>query len=167
MTSDEDAPDAEGGAHVPDLLAVVQHDSPVLAALFDPQGVLRHANRAFEDAYKAAVRLLAEPDRPTAIFSANNLMVIGVMKAIRDLGLKCPDDVSVTSFDDFPWADVFQPHLTTIAQPVQAIGEQAAKLVLDRVARLAGSPRRIVLQGRLMVRESCRPFSPRTAVAIA
>lgn len=120
-----------------------------------------------KDAYKAAIQLLAGPDRPTAVFSANNLMVIGVMKAIRDLGLKCPDDVSVASFDDFPWADVFQPHLTTIAQPVQAIGEQAAKLILDRVARKADGPRKLVLQGRLMVRESCRPASSPTAVAIA
>ena len=87
-------------------------------------------------------------------------MVIGVMKAIRDIGLSCPEDISVACFDDFPWADVFRPQLTTVAQPVQAIGEQAAQLLLDRLAgRIDNGPRRLVLQGRLMVRNSCRPHA--------
>ncbi len=112
------------------------------------------------DAYKAAMQLLMLSDRPTAIFSANNLMVIGVMKAIRDMGLSCPEDVSVVCFDDFPWADVFRPQLTTVAQPVRAIGEQAAQLMLDRLAgKVDNGPRRLVLQGRLMVRNSCHPHA--------
>ena len=108
--------------------------------------------------YKAAMQLLSLADPPTAIFSANNPMVIGAMKAIRDLGLTCPNDVSVACFDDFPWADVFQPQLTTVAQPVRAIGEQAAELLLDRLgANRHAPPRKIVLQGRLIVRNSCAP----------
>ncbi len=107
--------------------------------------------------YRAATQLLTQRDRPSAIFSANNLMTIGAMKAIRDAGLSCPDDISVACFDDFPWADVFRPHLTTIAQPVQAIGESAANLLLDRLSGRADEPpRRLVIQGRLIVRESCR-----------
>ncbi|MBK3746016.1 LacI family transcriptional regulator [Paraburkholderia aspalathi] len=88
-------------------------------------------------------------------------MVIGVMKAIRDMNLSCSEDISVVSFDDFPWADVFRPQLTTIAQPVRAIGEQAAQLILDRLAgRIAGEPKSLVLQGRLQIRSSCRAGSP-------
>ncbi len=122
--------------------------------------LVRIGNFRERDAYNAAMQLLVLPDLPSAIFSANNLMVIGVMKAIRDMGLRCPDDISVSSFDDFPWADVFQPNLTTIAQPVQAIGEHAAQLILDRlVNRAERPPRQIVLAGRLTVRDSCRPFS--------
>ena len=121
---------------------------------------MRLGNFREADAYNAAMQLLTLPDRPTALFSANNLMVIGVMKAIRDIGLSCPEDVSVACFDDFPWADVFRPQLTTVAQPVRAIGEQAAQIVLDRLAgRLADAPpRRLTLQGRLVVRSSCRPL---------
>jgi LacI family transcriptional regulator len=121
--------------------------------------LVRIGNFRERDAYNAAMQLLVLPDLPSAIFSANNLMVIGVMKAIRDMGLRCPDDISVSSFDDFPWADVFQPHLTTIAQPVQAIGEHAAQLILDRLTnRAERAPRQIVLSGRLTIRDSCRPF---------
>lgn len=120
--------------------------------------LVRLGNFREKDVYTATMQLLAKPDRPSAIFAANNLMVIGVMKAIRDRGLHCPGDISVASFDDFPWADVFQPNLTTIAQPVQAIGEQAAELILERIrGRVPRDPLRIVLKGRLMIRESCRP----------
>ncbi|MBY5758738.1 LacI family transcriptional regulator [Rhizobium leguminosarum] len=122
--------------------------------------LIRFGNFRERDAYNAAIQLLVQSDRPSALFSANNLMVIGVMKAIRDTGLRCPDDISVSSFDDFPWADVFQPNLTTIAQPVQTIGEQAARLILGRIAHRGDQPpQRIVLSGRLMIRDSCRPVS--------
>jgi LacI family transcriptional regulator, galactose operon repressor len=123
--------------------------SPVLVC----EGNFREA-----DGYRAAMQLLAMSDRPTALFSANNLMVIGAMRAIRDMGLSCPTDVSVACMDDFPWADVFSPRLTTIAQPVEAIGEQAAQLLLERLkSGNASEPRRLVLHGRLMVRDSCIP----------
>lgn len=109
------------------------------------------------EARHAASELLGLPERPTAIFAANNLMVIGVMKAVRDLGLSCPEDISVACFDDFPWSGVFRPQLTTVTQPVREIGEQAASLLLDRLAgRLEDVPRRIVLRGTLAIRESCR-----------
>lgn len=112
------------------------------------------------DGYRAAMRLLMLPDRPTAMFSANNPMVVGAMKAMRDLGLKCPDDISVACFDDFAWADVFEPQMTTVAQPVEAIGEQAAQLLLERLqGRAPSEPRRLVLKGRLMVRNSCAPVA--------
>jgi LacI family transcriptional regulator len=131
------------------------------AAGIQPEDELvRLANFHELDGYKAAMQLLSLHDRPSAIFSANNPMVVGAMKAIRDLGLSCPEDISVACFDDFPWADVFRPQLTTVAQPVQAIGEQAANLMLDRLAgKIDDAPRKLVLQGRLIVRNSCRPHT--------
>ena len=63
-------------------------------------------------------------------------------------------------FDDFPWADFFRPRLTTIAQPVRAFGEQSVKLLLDRMNGHADAPpRRVALQGRLVVRGSCRALA--------
>lgn len=88
------------------------------------------------------------------------------MKAIRDLGLSCPEDISVALLRRLPWADVFRPQLTTVAQPVQAIGEQAANLMLSRLSGNADpAPRRLVLQGRLVVRDSSRPYAAMTASA--
>ncbi|MDX8525462.1 LacI family DNA-binding transcriptional regulator [Mesorhizobium sp. MSK_1335] len=121
--------------------------------------LVRHGNFHEVDGYNASMQLLSLHDRPTAVFSANNPMVIGTMKAIRDIGLSCPEDISVACFDDFPWSDVFVPQLTTVAQPVQAIGEQAANLLLDRLAgNRDAPPRKLVLKGRLMIRNSCRPL---------
>lgn len=138
-------------------------------AALDEAGIRREhtlmqlGNYREEDAYNAAIQLLTSPVPPTAVFSSNNLMVIGVMRAIRDLGLRCPDDVSVTGIDDFRWADVFSPQLTTVAQPVRVIAEQAAKLLLARLTDKAPAPpRHIVLKGRLVIRQSCKNLISRS-----
>jgi LacI family transcriptional regulator len=119
-----------------------------------------------EEAYNAALRLLTMRNRPTALFAANNHMAIGTMKAVRDLGLNCPEEVSVIGLDDFPWAEAFTPQLTTIAQPVRQFGEVSARLLLQR---LNGSARKgqsaVVLKGELRVRTSCRPVGRRRAPA--
>lgn len=144
------------------------HEALEAAGIANETELVRSGNFRQADGYKAAIRLLTLPDRPSAIFSANNLMVIGVMKAIRDMGLSCPEDVSVACFDDFPLADVFRPQLTTVAPPVQAIGEQAAKLLLDRLTGAVDAPpRRLILHGRLVVRNSCRPHVAMVKSAIA
>ncbi|WP_315926911.1 LacI family DNA-binding transcriptional regulator [Mesorhizobium sp. SP-1A] len=137
------------------------------AGLAVDESLVRFGNFHEADGYNATMQLLSRHDRPSAIFSANNPMVVGAMKAIRDIGLACPQDVSVACFDDFPWADVFSPQLTTVAQPVQAIGEQAANLLLNRLhGNRETPPRKLVLKGRLMVRNSCRPISvPLSATA--
>lgn len=133
-----------------------------VAGMEFPGDLVRNGSYREADGYRATMQLLTMPDRPTAIVSANNLMVIGAMRAIRDMGLSCPADISVASMDDFPWADVFSPRLTAVAQPVEAIGEQAATLLLERLqGRAPDSARKIVLHGRLVVRESCAPLGIR------
>jgi LacI family transcriptional regulator len=113
----------------------------------------------FEDAggYRAATRLLSLERRPTAIFACNNLSGLGLVRAIHDAGLRFPGDIAVACFDDFEWAEVFQPRLTTIAQPMKAIGQQAMLLLLERlrdpVAR-ALPPRLVRLKAELRVRDS-------------
>lgn len=125
---------------------------------FEPE-LVEMGNFRSDDAYNATLRLMTNhPDRPTALFSSNNVMVIGIMKALRDLNIDCPKDVSVTGLDDFPWADAFHPQLTTVAQPVSAFGEHASRMLLDRIeGRVDDTPRHMVLRGELRVRQSCRP----------
>ena len=124
-------------------------------------------NFRIDDAYNATLRLMMLPNPPTAIFSSNNLMVIGAMKALTHLGLRCPDDVSLAGLDAIPWADAFSPQLTTVAQPTRGIGEQAAQLLLERLdGRATGKGRRIVLDGELKIRESCRRATPARATVV-
>ncbi len=102
----------------------------------------------------AADALLQRASRPTAIFVANNLMTIGAMMVIERHGLSVPGDMALVGFDDFAWADVLRPRLTTIAQPHYELGRAAAELLLDQVSGEAALPRRVLLPGMLVIRDS-------------
>jgi LacI family transcriptional regulator len=70
---------------------------------------------------------------PSAIVVGNNAMTIGVMKALRALRLRIPEDVALVCYDDFEWADLFEPRLTAIAQDVQDMGARAVSMMVDRI----------------------------------
>jgi LacI family transcriptional regulator len=109
------------------------------------------------DGYRAARRLLEAPDRPTALFTANNFMTVGAMLALADLGLRVPDDISLVGFDDLEWTTLVDPPLTVVAQPASELGVVAADRVLARLAGGGGRPRRFKLGTTLIVRASCGP----------
>lgn len=104
---------------------------------------------------QATLRLLDRPDRPTAIVTGNNLSTIGAMHAMRERRLHIPDDIALAGFDDFEWADLFEPRLTLIAQPVEQISEMAAAMLVERIAHRDLPPRTIRLDPFLVVRGSC------------
>jgi LacI family transcriptional regulator len=104
----------------------------------------------------AALALLDLDPRPDAVFTTNNFMTLGLMQAMAERGLRCPDDLAIAGFDDFPWADAFHPRLTAVAQPAEQMGREAVALLFDRITkRHTGAPVRRVLTGDLMVRDSC------------
>jgi LacI family transcriptional regulator len=112
--------------------------------------------RTIEDARQAGLSLLDDPGRPTAVLCTNNIMTLGMIQAIADLGLRCPDDIAVVGFDDFPWATAFSPRLTALAQPAYAMGTEAVDLLFARIAQGSlGRAVRRVLKGSLIVRASC------------
>ena len=119
---------------------------------------IRHGTFRQDEAYEAACALMRLPSRPTALFVANNQMAIGAMRAIADIGLACPRDVSVVGMDDLRWMTAFAPRLTVVRQPVHEMGLTALRLMLDRLVAkdTALEPRRVVLRSELIVRESCR-----------
>jgi DNA-binding LacI/PurR family transcriptional regulator len=107
-----------------------------------------------EAARDAVIELLALSDPPTAIFSANNTMSLGVLQALHERGLHVPQDISVVGFDDMPWQVAMQPPLTCVAQPTYDIGAMAARLLLERIADPTRPVRRVVLETSLVVRAS-------------
>jgi LacI family transcriptional regulator len=122
-----------------------------------------------EVAYAQAKEMLARPDRPTALYVANGVMALGVLRAMADLGLRCPDDLSVASTDTIPGSTVLRPRLTRTEHPVAEMVNEAVRLLADRIRRRAGGdPRRVVFQPRLVLGDSCGPMrSPALSIAQA
>lgn len=109
------------------------------------------------DGVAATKRLLALPRPPTAILALDSLLSIGALQAFRELGLTCPDDVSLIGFDDADWTEVVSPPLTVVAQPVYEIGVRACELLLRRIRGDAGKPATVRLSARLVERGSTAP----------
>ena len=109
-----------------------------------------------DEGYAAAWALLRSPDRPTAIFAANDSLALQVLHAARDLGIRVPEQLSIVGFDDFPVAPLLNPPLTTLRQPLVQIGEAAVRLLLRLVEGRTAEQRRLVLP-ELIVRGSTAP----------
>lgn len=117
-----------------------------------------------EGGYRCGMNLLRLAVPPTAIFSCNNQLTLGLMRAVSELGLDCPRDVSILGFDDFDWAANFRPRLTTVAQPSLEMGKQAAQMLLRKIEcekdKDATEERTmVVLKAELRVRDSTAPPS--------
>lgn len=108
--------------------------------------------------YQCGMELVGLAERPTAVFSCNNKMTLGLMRALEESGIPCPDRVSVLGFDDFDWAANFRPRLTTIAQPTREMGAEAMRMLLRRMADPESEAEPLtVLAAELRVRESTAP----------
>lgn len=122
---------------------------------------LRQGDSHIESGYRIGLSLFQAADPPTAIFTLNNRMALGILRALRELEIPCPQRVSVMSFDDADWAEVFNPSLTAIGQPTYEIGKAAVNLLLKSIqsARdgVKTEPKQILLKSTLRVRESTAP----------
>jgi DNA-binding LacI/PurR family transcriptional regulator len=109
---------------------------------------------------RAAATLLQQPDRPSAIFAANDVLALGAMQTARELGLHIPGDLSVIGMDDIYAAATAIPALTTVAKAKYDTGAKAAHLLLDRLSTDAViAPRRHVVPCHLVIRGSTAPPS--------
>jgi LacI family transcriptional regulator len=122
---------------------------------FDPALVIE-GKFTQPDGYNGSASLLDLPQPPTAIFAANDMMGIGAMDAIRDRGLKVPEDVSVLGFDDIPQARFARPELTTVRQPLEQMGRVGAQILLDLMKNPGGAYHNIELPTELVIRDSCQ-----------
>ncbi len=108
--------------------------------------------------YAGMKRLL--PFKPDAVFAASDMMAVGALRAIREAGLRVPEDVAVTGYDDMPIAAHTDPPLTTVRQPIPRAGSVAVEMLIDLVVHHNSSPRRIILPTELVIRASCGSALP-------
>jgi LacI family transcriptional regulator len=119
---------------------------------YDPELVFE-GDYHLESGYRAGLSLL--PRQPEAVFVANYLMTVGFMKAADEMGLNCPRDFGLVSFDDYPWLSCFRPRLTTVELPKYEIGATAVQMLLSRISGQEGGFQVVRLAPELRVRESC------------
>jgi LacI family transcriptional regulator len=100
---------------------------------FDPAICLTGTNTE-DSGYRLTRELLTRADRPDALVTGNDNMAVGAYRAIHELGLRIPEDISVASFNDISVAQFLNPPLTTVRLPAEEIGEQAVDLLLERAA---------------------------------
>lgn len=120
-----------------------------------------HGEFTLASGYDMTQRALSTTPRPTALFATNNFIGIGALRALRDAGLRVPEDMALVSFDDLPAELVVDPFLTVAAQPAYEMGKCATELLLARLNEM-GAPtraefREIVLPTQLIIRRSSGP----------
>jgi LacI family transcriptional regulator len=117
----------------------------------------RPARCAFDEGagHETAQRVLARRPLPDAVVCANDEIALGTLLAGEEAGLSVPGDVAVTGWDDVMAARYARPALTTVAQPMRALGERAARLLHDLIEGGDPSPHHDVLPTRLVIRDSC------------
>jgi DNA-binding LacI/PurR family transcriptional regulator len=124
-----------------------------------PQEYLRRGDFQLESGYRHGRELMRLSDPPTAVFACNNKMTLGLMRALFEIPVPCPERVSVLGFDDFDWAANFSPRLTTVAQPTLEIGKQAVQLLLAKIESFNkgldfDAERVVALKAELRIRDS-------------
>jgi DNA-binding LacI/PurR family transcriptional regulator len=110
--------------------------------------------------YPVPARLLAEKKPFTALVSYNDIAAIGAIRSLRDHGLRVPEDVSVVGFDDLQGAAYHTPSLTTIRQPLNSMGNKAARILLERIRGAKEYPDEVPIVPELIIRESTMPPNP-------
>jgi len=139
------------GEHLVQALHAGQVDA-ALEDLHDQGAEQRAEHRAAAAEQAGAAGLLAGPEPPTALFSSQNLVTLGAVRALRDRGAQ--HRTAMVGFDDLLLADLLDPPVTVVAQDVQAIGALAAQILFRRIDGDASPPQTHVIPTRLIPRGS-------------
>jgi DNA-binding LacI/PurR family transcriptional regulator len=141
------------------LNAQVRHQTCVRT--FEARGIKPpvhvEANWTVSGGYRAAKRLLADRHAFTAIIAANDSMALGAVRALHEIGLTVPQDVSVVGFDDIPEAAYFTPPLTTVRRNLIQLGVTGFEYLMQRMDDLDALPQQQIISPRVMFRASTQP----------
>lgn len=117
--------------------------------------LVKEGNFKAESGYCLTRELCMSSPPPDALFVSNNMMTLGALRALREMSVRVPQQIALVGFDDMPWSgDLYSP-LTAVSQPTYELGAEAVNLLLRRLAAPTSPFRTVVLQPRLIVRESC------------
>jgi LacI family transcriptional regulator, galactose operon repressor len=119
----------------------------------DP-GLVIESGYTEEGGARAAERLLALDDRPTAIFAVTDMTAVGAFGVARRMGLRIPEDVAIVGYNDIPLASRMMPALTTVHVPIHDFGSVAVRLLLEQIETGEPSQRRVIFNPELIVRGS-------------
>lgn len=124
-------------------------------------GPIQYGEFTVESGYAMANKALEATPRPTALFAGNNFIAMGTLKALRDAGLRVPEDISVVGFDDLPQALVVEPFLTVVSQPAYLMGHKGNEVLIARLSGLAPeTPEEIILPTQIIQRRSTAAILP-------
>jgi LacI family transcriptional regulator len=128
-------------------------------ALQPPMELVRTHAVDVDYGFRETYSLLSNTPRPTAIIAATSQVLEGAVAAIRQAGLRVPQDVSLVSFDDSPLARMLVPPITVISRSVTQMGTMAAEMILERLrAGRDQPPQKVVLPTEIVLRQSCGPI---------
>lgn len=118
---------------------------------------LIHTNNDYELAYNNAMKMMLEPEdaRPSAVICINDMVALGVLDAVEDLGLQVPSDLAVIGFEDLFFSSARRIQLTSVRVPRYEIGKQATKMLLDRIADGKKELEELVIETDLIIRKTC------------
>ncbi|SFD35139.1 transcriptional regulator, LacI family [Bacillus sp. OV194] len=117
--------------------------------------LIQEGDFSHESGYNQMNKLIALEHPPTAVFAANDEMATGVIKAAKDNRLSVPEDLAVVGFDNIKLSAIYDPGITTVAQPMFEMGEKAMELLLQQINGVEMTKRQYVLENQLIIRESC------------
>ncbi|MCD6120373.1 MAG: LacI family DNA-binding transcriptional regulator [Spirochaetales bacterium] len=123
---------------------------------FNPE-LVKGCGYKIHDGYKVAKEFLSMENRPTALFAINDLLAIGALKAIKESGLRVPEDISIAGFDNIEFAYYSDPALTTISLKEKEMGKAAIEMLIDEIEHTSkdGQSTSILIEPELVVRDSC------------
>jgi len=107
-----------------------------------------------ESGYFLTKKLLEEKVPPTALLVVNNQMTIGALNALKELGIRVPEDLSLISFDDMEWCSFINPPLTTVEQSPYLMGKTAGEMLLQKINHKRSQPKKVVILSHLIIRNS-------------
>lgn len=113
---------------------------------------------ALDGGVPATETILAQADRPTAIFASNDLQAAGVLSRLQKAGLQIPNDIAVVGYDDMPFAESETMSLTTIRQPIDYMASQSLDILISRMERPNEPSRHVLIAPSLVVRRTTQPW---------